>query len=226
MSSPATAPHAGRALGFERLVFFSDAVFAIAITLLVLDLKPPLGREVAFDLRPMVPNLVGFGLSFYVVGRYWLSHHRLFETVRGYDARLLATNLAFLAAIVFLPFPTSVVAEAKAATGPVVFYALSVAAVGLLMIVLALIARRPALLAAGETRGGTLRIVTAMAGAPLVFLASAAVALRDARWALWLLVTLIPIGPACDRLGLWLQSRIDGEGKPLERQAPEGRMDR
>jgi hypothetical protein len=122
MASSDIDPAADRRLGFERFIFFSDAVFAIAITLLVLDLKPPHGRAGEFDLTTQIPNLIGFGLSFYVVGRYWLAHHALFETVRAYDRRLLVVNLVFLASIAFLPFPTSVVAQEKAETGPVVLY--------------------------------------------------------------------------------------------------------
>ncbi len=152
MASSDIGPAADRRLGFERFIFFSDAVFAIAITLLAPDLKPPHGRAGEFDLTTQIPNLIGFGLSFHVVGRYRLAHHALFETVRAYDRRLLVVNLVFLASIAFLPFPTSVVAQEKAETGPVVLYAVSVAAVGLLMMLVAWAARRPALLQSGETR--------------------------------------------------------------------------
>lgn len=208
-ASDLSAP-AGRSLGFERFIFFSDAVFAIAITLLVLDLKPPLAAHGAFTMAPLVPNLVGFGLSFYVVGRYWLAHHHLFEAVRAYDRRLLTANLCFLAGIAFLPFPTRVVAQAQAETGPVVFYTLSLAAVGLLLIALALVARRPALLRPGETRGGTANMVAAMAAGPVVFTATAAFALYQPHQALWLLLLLFPVSWALDHLGKVLQRRIDG----------------
>jgi uncharacterized membrane protein len=200
---------AGRRLGFERLAFFSDAVFAIAITLLVLDLKPTLDPGGGFALAPMIPNLIGFALSFYVVGRYWLAHHALLATVQSYDRQLLVTNLLFLASIAFLPFPTSVVALAKADTGPVAFYAVSVAGVGLLMILLALAARREALMRPGETRGGTAYILAGMAAAPAVFLAAAFLALYNPRGALFLLLALIPAGWLTDRVGRMLQHRID-----------------
>jgi uncharacterized membrane protein len=214
MASSDIDPAADRRLGFERFIFFSDAVFAIAITLLVLDLKPPHGRAGQFDLTTQIPNLIGFGLSFYVVGRYWLAHHALFETVRAYDRRLLVVNLIFLAGIAFLPFPTSVVAQEKAETGPVILYAASVAAVGLLMMLVAWAARRPALLAPGETRGGTASILVGMAASPLVFIAAACLALHNARQALFLLVLLIPAGLIADRLGEALRRRIDGAAAP------------
>jgi len=218
MASPDIDGSAGHRIGFERLIFFSDAVFAIAITLLVLDLRPAVGPEGQFILGPMIPNLIGFGLSFYVVGRYWLAHHALFETVRSYDRRLLGTNLAFLASIAFLPFPTSVVALAKADTGPVMFYAMSVAAVGLLLMLVALAARKPALMRPGETRGGTANRLAGMAASPVVFLAAACLAPYSARDALFLLLALIPAGSLSNRVGRMLRHRIDaaaqGHGPP------------
>ena len=193
----------------ERFLLFSDAVFAIAITLLVLDLKPSLSPTGEFVIAPVIPNLIGFGLSFYVVGRYWLAHHQLFEAVRTYDRRLLTANLAFLASIVFLPFPTSVVALGKPVSSTVIFYTLSVAAVGLLMVALGVAARRPALLRPGETRGGTIQAIASMSASPAVFLASAGVALFDARLALWFLLSLIPVSWAVDRLGRAWRQRVD-----------------
>jgi uncharacterized membrane protein len=208
MPPPETDHFADRRLGFERFIFFSDAVFAIAITLLVLDLKAPPG-DGPFVIAPLIPNLIGFGLSFYVVGRYWIAHHDLFEAVRTYDRRLLGANLLFLASIAFLPFPTSVVTQMKTGTGSVMFYAISVATVGLLMMLLAVAARRPALLRPGETRGGTARILAGMAAAPTVFIVAACLAGYNPRAALFLLLALIPAGWLSDRLGRILQRRID-----------------
>jgi uncharacterized membrane protein len=195
-------------LGFERLVFFSDAVFAIAITLLVLDLKSPLGSG-GFALAPLIPKIAGFGLSFFVIGRYWLAHHGLFETVRGYDGRLLKTNLLFLASVAFLPFPTSIVIQAPPERGPVIFYILSLAFVGLLMVALVLVARRPALMRPGQSRGGTARLAINTFAAPLVFVSAAGVAAFSPRLALWLLLLLIPLGWACERVGVVVERRID-----------------
>jgi len=214
MAHPALPPHADRTLGFERFVFFSDAVFAIAITLLVLDLKPARGPDGAFLLAPAIPSAIGFAISFYVVGRYWIAHHQLFETVRAHDGPLLTTNLCFLAAICFLPFPTSVVAQFKPDSGPVMFYALSVAAVGALMIALILVARRESLLSPGETKGGTARMVFRATGAPLVFIAAACVAYDYPRIALWLILALIPVNGVLDRVGAHLSRRIDAPPPP------------
>jgi uncharacterized membrane protein len=175
---------------FERLVFFSDAVFAIAITLLVLDLRAPAGPLDRQALQDIFPKVLGFGISFFVIGIYWIAHHELFGALEREDGPLKVANLAFLASIVFLPFPTSVIAGRVNSTASVVFYALSVASVGLLLVMLTLVARRPALMRAGETRGRTLGLVMRSLSAPLVFIASAIVAIWRPNLAalLWLAV--------------------------------------
>jgi uncharacterized membrane protein len=213
MGTPSPMSGEGRKLGFERFIFFSDAVFAIAITLLVLDLRVP--DADAFAIWPLMPKFIGFGVSFYVIGRYWLAHHQLFEAVEGYDGLLLGVNLWFLASIAFLPFPTSVVTAAKPAAAPVTFYAASLMAVGLAMVALVLVARRPALLRPGQTRGGTVRAVAAAAAAPLVFAVTAGAAAFGFRQALWLLLLLFPVSWAAERIGQGLGRRIDA-ASPLD----------
>jgi hypothetical protein len=113
-----TAPHPrgtpSDGLAFERLVFFSDAVFAIAITLLVIEIRLPEGTAIADGrallaaLSSLLPRYLGFLVSFVVVGSFWLSHHRLFRSVRGFDERLLLLDLLFLLFVAFIPFPTAV----------------------------------------------------------------------------------------------------------------------
>jgi uncharacterized membrane protein len=99
----------------ERLVFFSDAVFAIAITLLVIEIHPPHldpGKGDAVHLRallPLIPNFVGFAISFFVIGMFWMGHHRAFGFAGRYDGRVLVWNLALLGAIAFVPFVTAFV---------------------------------------------------------------------------------------------------------------------
>ena len=212
MASSDLPPPDHRTLGFERFVFFTDAVFAIAITLLVLDLRLPNGAG-PFELRPMIPKFISFGLSFYVIGRYWVAHHQLFDRIQGCDTRLLTTNLAFLAGIAFLPFPTSVVILEQPQPGPVIFYTLSVAVVGLLMMAVIVVATRPAI-RPGVTTGARARWSLNAAGPPLVFLLAAAVATRWPRAALFFILLLIPIGWAFDAVGRRLQGAID-KPKPV-----------
>jgi len=94
----------------ERISLFSDAVFAIAITLLVIDIKwpelPERMTRIQWDeaLAPTVFSFVGFILSFFFIGRFWQVHLRLFRLVRKYDQGLISRNLLFLFFIVTFPF--------------------------------------------------------------------------------------------------------------------------
>ena len=102
--------------GLDRLVTFLDAVVAIAITLLVLPLIELLGeRQDGDDLGSLLgDHLVDFGafaLSFVVIARLWLVHHKLVESVGRYDAAFTWLSLLWAFTIVFLPFATQVIAD-------------------------------------------------------------------------------------------------------------------
>jgi uncharacterized membrane protein len=91
-----------------RLEAFSDGVFAIAATLLVLDLHAgePLGRS----LLHIWPSYVAYVVSFLTIGIIWLNHHSVFNLVARVDRTLLIINVAFLMLVAFIPFPTGLVA--------------------------------------------------------------------------------------------------------------------
>lgn len=97
----------------ERLIFFSDAVFAIAITLLVIEIHPPDLTHQATDaehwqaLAHLIPNFVGFAISFAVIGLFWMGHHRAFALARRYDPAVLRWNMMLLGVIAFMPFVTA-----------------------------------------------------------------------------------------------------------------------
>jgi uncharacterized membrane protein len=96
----------------DRLVLFTDAVVAIAITLLILPLVDVGTEAVAENLgtRAVISDhktqIVSFLLSFVVIARLWLTHHRIFEHVKAYNSRLMELNMFWLLTIVILPFPT------------------------------------------------------------------------------------------------------------------------
>lgn len=121
---------------FQRVIAFSDGIFAVAITLLVLSIAvPDLGNRptdanLQARLVDAVPSIIGFVISFAVVGVFWISHHRLFQVVHGYDRPTLYTNLLFLMTICFVPFPTGVIAQYGELATAVIFYAASLALVG------------------------------------------------------------------------------------------------
>jgi uncharacterized membrane protein len=98
----------------NRVEAFSDGVFAIVITLLVLELRPPEVSEhesLAHALWQQWPNYLAYFVSFAVIGVMWLNHHRIFEQVRMVDGGLLALNLNLLLWTALIPFPTAVVAD-------------------------------------------------------------------------------------------------------------------
>jgi uncharacterized membrane protein len=144
--------HPSQAL--ERMILFSDAVFAIVITLLVLELRTPaLGamaseRDWLIAMANLVPHFGAFLLSFLVIGAIWMAHHRLFTLVQRYDERLLWPNLLLLLAVAFLPFTTTLLTTGSLASVPFAFYAGSLLIAALLKARLTRIALAPALVAA------------------------------------------------------------------------------
>jgi uncharacterized membrane protein len=98
-------------LEFDRVAFFSDAVFAIAMTLLVVGIGIPHVRDskLADKLAGKDNEIFGFFLSFIVIGFYWLAHHRFFARLVAVDGVFMKLNLVYLAAIAFMPFPTALV---------------------------------------------------------------------------------------------------------------------
>jgi uncharacterized membrane protein len=121
-----------------RTEAFSDGVFAFAITLLVLDLHVP---ESEFNhlwrgIADQWPSYLGYATSFLTVGGIWLVHHGIFRRVQYANRRVMNVNLVLLMAIVFLPFPTTLVAEAirssSAERAAVIFYGASLLVISLL----------------------------------------------------------------------------------------------
>src|SRR5215469_13603863 len=120
-------------LEYDRVLFFSDAVFAIAITLLVVDIHvPEIVANTAQELSAAKGTIVSFVISFLVIGLFWMGHHRLFRYITALDRRLIFLNLLFLGTIAFLPYPTALLfaGNTHEPAAPV-FYATCVAAAGL-----------------------------------------------------------------------------------------------
>ena len=122
----------------ERLIFFSDAVFAIAITLLIIEVKVPhLPHGAGPDdhliaLAQLIPNFIGFFVSFGVIGLFWAGHHRAFSMARYYAPGLVLPNLMLLCAIAFMPFATAYMSGNFGETVPMAFYNAVLLATGLL----------------------------------------------------------------------------------------------
>src|SRR5262245_64254481 len=114
-------------LEYDRVLFFSDAVFAIAITLLALDIRVPDLPASRIDsgevLRAAGPRILGFAISFVVIGLFWISHHTMFRYITALDRVITRLNLVFLGMVAFLPFPTSLLSASSTHQTPAtVFY--------------------------------------------------------------------------------------------------------
>jgi len=112
----------------ERLIFFSDAVFAIAITLLVIEIHPPhlphgsSNQEHLVALVQLIPGFVGYFISFWVIGAFWMGHHRAFGLAAHYSPAILGWNMALLNIIAFMPFASGYLAANEGESVPTVFY--------------------------------------------------------------------------------------------------------
>ncbi|MFC4763350.1 TMEM175 family protein [Dyella koreensis] len=121
----------------ERLTFFSDAVFAIAITLLIIEVHVPhVGTrdDAAYwqALRELQPNFMGFMLSFLVIGALWMAHHRVFGMLADYSQKIMWPNMLLLMVVAFMPFVTALMSSNPLARVPQLFYAGSLLLAGLL----------------------------------------------------------------------------------------------
>lgn len=180
---------------FGRIVAFSDGVFSIAITLLVLNLTVSKGlssSELTTALLNQWDDLLAFGLSFAVIGRFWVVHHRFFAEVDAFDGRLLGLNLLYLAAIVLIPFSSEVLGEYGGETPSVVLYSINLAAVVLIGLFMGVDARRRGLTAIDDETHRESRLRSTYIAA--VFLLSIPLAFVVPRAAayLWLLLFIDP----------------------------------
>jgi len=112
MSHHESPPRAFDARMIDRMLFFSDAVFAIVLTLLAVDLRPPESHEAAPStisdiLLPIGNHLIVFIISFVLVGQWWLIHLRATRQLREFDWSTAIANLVFLLGITLMPFVTT-----------------------------------------------------------------------------------------------------------------------
>jgi uncharacterized membrane protein len=183
-------------VGTDRITAFSDGVFAIAITLLVLNLKVPdlpqdaPAADLLAALAEDLPNVQAYVVTFLVVGLFWMTHHRTFSFIRRYDGLLVWLNLLLLLCICVLPYPTAMLGRFSGAV-PVMIYAANLSLVSLLQLTIWWYATRQHRLVDPDLslmliRLGTLRGLSTLG----VFLASFAIApfSAGAAMACWLLI--------------------------------------
>ncbi|HET7012602.1 MAG TPA: TMEM175 family protein [Streptosporangiaceae bacterium] len=182
-------------LEYDRVLFFSDAVFAIAITLLAVNLHVPDTGHVhaAHELSSghTISAIVGFGISFVVIALFWIGHHGIFRYIVALDRHLIGLNLLFLGTIAFLPYPTDLLSETNSDRAAVIFYAACGAAAGLTEMCVWLYATYSnAGLASDSAKSVRTFYLLRTLRIPVVFLLSIPIALISARWGslTWILI--------------------------------------
>lgn len=178
----------------DRLVAFSDGVFAIAITLLVLSIQipelpqgPNLNQQLWDAMQNQVQEVFAYFLSFLVIGRYWLIHHRIFRLVIAADLTLFGLNLLLLSLIAFMPYATEVYGRYSDTSPAIILYSLTVGITGMVLAILLEHLNNKKLLHT-KVRSGFLSQARPRAlFIPAVFLLAIPFAFfTDAAWIVWL----------------------------------------
>lgn len=203
----------------ERLNAFSDGVFAILITIMVLDLRAPEGTDLA-ALRPVVPAFATYVLSFVFLGIYWNNHHHLFQLVTRTNGRIGWANLHLLFWLSLIPAATGWMGQHRFATAPTAVYGgVLLAASGAYGILQAMIisdqgSGSPVAAAVGRDGKGK--------ASPLLYAAGVGATLAD-RWAgvgVYVLVAVMWLVPD-RRVEALIRSRPSA-GEPVTKSAPGG----
>ena len=207
MSQPDTAldHHDRTEFQLERLILFTDAVFAIAITLLAIEIRFPEFKSLPSDagiwrsMGELVPKFIGFLIGFVIIAQYWTAHHRIFRFVRNYDTKLLWVNILFLLFIVLMPFSSGVFSSYAVVGAAFIIYAINIMLAGLAQVLLLRYLLNPAhqlILPEDRTHPDldTWRPLVAVAGFGLALLLVVAVPLPGA-WRLLIPFTALLVMP-------------------------------
>ncbi|MDI2029554.1 TMEM175 family protein [Saccharopolyspora sp. TS4A08] len=183
-----------------RVLALSDGVFAIAATLLALDIRVPEGldtRGLHDALRGLAPGLTGYAIAFLVIGVLWLGHRELFGDIRRVEPAVAWVNVVLLGFVALLPFPSSLLADYGDEPVAVIGYAASVSMICALQLVIVALARRTGTFRAGKQ---ALPAYGPSAVTIVGFVVSMPLALLSPRWApaCWLL--LIPAHAIINRI--------------------------
>ncbi len=195
----------------ERTVHFSDAVVAIAITLLTLELRLPEGLapgEVPGHLLDTLSGLVAFLISYWVIASYWIAHHRIFNRIGAHDGTLLTINFVFLMWVVLVPFTTSMVMEYGDSRLVWDVYVSHLLLTGITLSLLWRYASKDGRLIKPDSDLDTLRRygihgmrVWSISAVFVLSIVISFFSVDYAQWSLWLLLSLLPLeGPLRRRL--------------------------
>jgi uncharacterized membrane protein len=205
MTSPQVRVYPRTTLEFERIAFFSDAIFAISMTLLVIGLDVPSlanetsNRERWTALGDAQPKIIIFFVSFAVLGSFWLDHHRYVSRLVSVDRPTTAVILIYLSLTAFLPLPSGLLGQYSDNAVAVSFYAVCIAAIALVSLVMTEIARRHLLLRHPPTAEATRWQRVQSLVPALYFLASVPLAFAFASTAIYSWILLVPISRVLQR---------------------------
>ena len=216
-----------------RLLAFSDGVIAVAITLLILEIRLPDDFGAFSDaqlwsaLLALWPRLLAFLISFAVIGVYWLNHHRKFDLIVATDAGLKWLNLLFLLTVCVVPFTTSLIARNAGFVGTAV-YASVMMACGLSLALLWAYADAKGMIAPDCSRGTRRRVLVASLLVPAIFAISVPISMShpDGAKLFWLLIIpanlVVRAAFALFRGPRHPGTPLTGGGNADRRDAPEG----
>jgi uncharacterized membrane protein len=218
--------------GVERLLTLSDGVVAIALTLLVLQLKfpalPPGQHDSALalgkELRTGAPQFTSYLISFYVIGQFWLSHHRVFRDISGHREGLAWWNFAFLLSITLMPFTSNLLGEYSDNPLAIQIFSLNLLAAGLTTQATYLFARHRGLLSRTDEpsrRTGQLRTLG------LILAVALSISLAHVNTSLakysWLLIAVVPLAVKLLTGGFGSAGKgTNGSAPPAAPAAPSG----
>lgn len=191
--------------GSERIVAFSDAVVAIAITLLLLplaDLELPPDGNVTTLFSENAAKFGGLTLSWLIIAVFWFAHHRLFDRISFVDRPLMWLNFAWMFAIALMPLPTNIVSENESTSQVVGFYVGWLGLVSILITTMIWYVRRnPDLLDDGDadSRGFRQAWYRSLL-ISLVFVVVFVIALFAPAVAMWFLLLQLPVDSISDRM--------------------------
>jgi uncharacterized membrane protein len=156
-----------------RVLALSDGVFAIASTLLVLEVRLPKGltteAEFTQGLRDLLPDLRSYAVSYLLIAMFWLAHHRLFRLVRRVRPAVIRLNLLLLGVVALLPFSTAMLGDYGREPRAVAIYSANIALIFLVETVIGTQVLRHRDAGAGPGRGTRLTLVVRPAAAAVVF---------------------------------------------------------
>ncbi|WP_231184301.1 TMEM175 family protein [Haladaptatus sp. DYF46] len=190
-----------RTEGMNRLMGFSDGVFAIAITLLILNIEvpKPTGAAALSQIVDEWPDILSYVISFLVIGNYWIVHHDIFGDVERYNQKLLWLNIIYLMFIAFIPFSTSLIGDFPGGV-PVMVYAGTLTLTSIVLAVLWRYAWGSDLLDGTVDRDDMREVTYDILTPATVFAVSILIALVNARWATYSWFLLLVADPIRERL--------------------------